>query len=290
MKRIKSTLQELFPQLKIENVSSLGSGNDSHAVLVNEKIVFKIPKHQKASNNLIREKQILDLIQGRVTLPIPCIEYNAVLPNGFTLIGYNKLDGITLTREVFDTLTLEEKDNIAKQIALFLKELHQIEIKDNDLFVDKKKKFESDYRTFLLNFSKYLNDRQLDNAKDFFEKTIADVTLYNYKTTLVHNDFGGSNVLFDEETKMISAVIDFGDAIITDRDNDFLCLLEDSDEEYGRDFGIKVLKYYGYSDEEIELAIRKTDINHTFWPYEELLLSEEYNDKKMFKNAIKNLK
>ncbi len=290
MQEIRQTLQTLFPQISITTLSHLGSGNDSNAILVNDEIVFKIPKHQKASDNLKKEILILDLIYDKVPLPTPRVEYSATLLNGWIVIGYHKLNGKNLTKEIFDTFSNEQKDVIAKQIASFLKELHQIEFKSDDFLLDKKKKFENDFLNFIAKFGKYSNQSQLIETKRFFSQIINDEYLFKYKPTLVHNDFSSGNILFDENTKMISAIIDFADAAITDRDNDFLCLLETSDEEYGRNFGINVLKYYGYTDEDIALAIRKTEINDAFWPYEEMLLSEEYNDKDMFNRGLNNFK
>lgn len=290
MYEIKNSLQSLFPQLKIEDISTLGFGNDSIAVLINKQIVFKIPKHKKASSNLMREKQILDLIKGKISIPIPNLQYYAVLPNGFNVIGYNKIEGMTLTSKEFGTFTYEQKDNLAKQIAKFLKELHQIKmLNSNDFYIDTKTQLETTYKTFIEEFNSYLSLQQIVTAKIFFENIINDKSLNMYKPVLTHNDFSASNILFNETTKALSGIIDFGDVAITDRDNDFLCLLENSDEEYGRDFGIQVLKYYGLCMEEIELAIKKTDIKNELWPYEEILLSAEYDDKSMLESGLKKL-
>lgn len=291
MYEINSSLQSLFPQLDIYDISPLGFGNDSIAVLMNNQIVFKIPKHKKASNNLAREKQILDLIKGKITLPIPNPLYYAVLPNGFNVIGYNKIEGKPLTSKEFATLTNQQKGNLARQIAKFLKELHQIKVPNShDFFTDNTIQLETNYKTFMEKFSKYLSLQQVETAKKFFKSIISDESLKTYKPVLIHNDFSASNILFDETTKTLSGIIDFGDVAIADRDNDFLCLLENSDEEYGREFGIKVLKYYGLCAEEIELAIKKTDIKKELWPYEEILLSDEYNDKSMLESGLKKLR
>ena len=52
-------------------------------------------------------------------------------------------------------------------------------------------------------------------------------------------------------------MIDFGDSWVTDFDHDFYYLLEELDEELGRGFDLKVMKYYGYED--ISKGIRKSN-------------------------------
>jgi aminoglycoside 2''-phosphotransferase len=287
---IKQMLITQFQDLIVDEIEYLNSGNDSEAYLINDAIVFKVPKHQRASDNLVREKKVLDLIQNRVSLQVPKVAYSSTLSNGFILLGYDKLEGKTLSKEEFNQLTEEQQSNVAKQIAIFLGELHQIKIMDDELIVDKQELLRIDYQEFIVSFSKHLTSEQLERTRHFLEQVINDKSLYNYKPTLVHNDFSANNILFDDETKTISAVLDFGDVAITDRDNDFLCLLEESDEEYGRDFGIKVLKYYGLSNEEIELAIRKTEINDALWPYEQMLLSQVYDNHNMLLSGLNNIK
>ena len=46
-------------------------------------------------------------------------------------------------------------------------------------------------------------------------------------------------------------------------------VIEDSDEEIGREFGLKVLNYYNHPNKEI--AILKADLNDEYYPIEEIL-------------------
>lgn len=65
-------------------------------------------------------------------------------------------------------------------------------------------------------------------------------------------------------------VIDFGDFVVGDSDNDFLCLLDNSNDDFGKEFGRKVLKYYGHKNP--ELAKRKADLNDLYWPCQQIIL------------------
>jgi len=249
-----------------------------------------MPKHQKASDNLRREKLVLDLIQDKVALKIPKIEYISNLDNDFLATGYRVIEGRSLAPKEFNELIYRQRDNIAKQIAGFLKELHSIEVNNAELIIDKMEELKEMYEKFISKYSDLFELSQVGKIKDFFERIINDKSLHKYKLTLVHNDFSASNLLFNCDTKEVCGVIDFGDVAISDRDNDFIFLLEDSEEEYGREFGKKVLEYYGQSSKEIDLAIRKAEINDELWPYEQILLSEEYGDKEMFVEGLEYLR
>jgi len=50
---------------------------------------------------------------------------------------------------------------------------------------------------------------------------------------------------------VVYGVIDFGDVIVGDPDNDFLCLLDCSMDDFGKDFGRKVLRHYGHRNPQL---------------------------------------
>ena len=67
----------------------------------------------------------------------------------------------------------------------------------------------------------------------------------------------------------VVGIIDFGDAAVTDRDKDFVYLLEDSREEIGREFGLKVLECYHHPN--VDIPILKADLNDEYYPVEQIL-------------------
>ena len=89
------------------------------------------------------------------------------------------------------------------------------------------------------------------------------------------------------DNNKVVGIIDFGDAAITDRDKDFVYLLEDSDEELGREFGLKVLDYY--SNPNKEAAVLKSDLNNEYYPIELILCGEAKNMKDMIDEGLKSL-
>lgn len=55
----------------------------------------------------------------------------------------------------------------------------------------------------------------------------------------LHNDFSAGNLIF--RSNRLYGVIDFGDSVIGDPDNDFLYLLDSSKDDFGKESGRKVL-------------------------------------------------
>ena len=71
---IKGIIESEFG-FKVKNIVVLGQGLDSIAYLVNEEYIFKMSKHEEARLNLKKEIEVLDYLQGKITLQIPNIEF-----------------------------------------------------------------------------------------------------------------------------------------------------------------------------------------------------------------------
>ncbi len=79
-----------------------------------------------------------------------------------------------------------------------------------------------------------LNEEEREKIDKVYKDLLNTYSFFDYHKCLIHNDFSANHILFDKNTERISGIIDFGDVAISDPDNDFMCLLEDSDEEYGK--------------------------------------------------------
>jgi aminoglycoside 2''-phosphotransferase len=55
-----------------------------------------------------------------------------------------------------------------------------------------------------------------DWVENHFEEYLNTPHLHTYHLSLQHGDFGGSNILYDQESQMISGIIDFGFAGLGD--------------------------------------------------------------------------
>ncbi len=288
LKAIKYILEHSIEGFKVDEIKIIGNGNDSYAYEVNNNVVFKFPRHKKASDNLVKEVQILRFLEGKLSISIPRVMYECS-PNdlfNYYFVGLSKIEGVSLSKEIYNGLSDTEKDELARQMAEFLKQLHE---QTYTLYEeDNMEKFEADY----LKLKELIYDRLDLNAKEkidtIYTKLFSNKDFLNQRECLVHNDFGCSNILFDKKSQRISGVIDFGDACVSDIDNDFYCLLEDSDEELGREFGLKVLHYYGYED--ISKIIRKSNFHEFYWMIEEILYGFEYGNLEWVKEGMESIR
>lgn len=251
--------------LIVQNMIVLGQGLDSTAYLVNNEYIFKQSKHDEARNNLKREIRVLNYLKGKITLQIPDIEYYS---QEYSICGYKEIKGNKLSPDIYNSFSDDEKDALAQDIALFLREMHAIPLPDIDgLELHVIDDYRSDYETLRETVYDKIPDKSKRYIDDLYKRILNDKRISQYDKALCHNDLSCNHILIQDNKAV--GIIDFGDAAVTDRDKDFVYLLEESSEEIGRDFGIKVLEYYQHPNK--ELPILKADLNEEYYPIEQIL-------------------
>ncbi|MBD5144439.1 MAG: phosphotransferase [Ruminococcus sp.] len=273
---IKEIIESEFG-LIVHHIIALGQGLDSIAYLVNNEYIFKQSKHDEARNNLKKEIQILNYLKGKVTLQIPDIEYYS---EEYSVCGYKEIKGDKLSPIIYKNMSDDEKDKLAHDIALFLREIHSISLPDIDgLECNVKEDYKSDYDTLRETIYDIIPDKSKEYIDDLYKRILNDERISQYVKALCHNDLSCNHIIIQNNKAV--GIIDFGDVAITDRDKDFVYLLEDSNEEIGREFGLKVLEYYNHPNTAV--PILKADLNDEYYPIEQILggqamkLDEMYN-------------
>lgn len=261
---IREMIEKKFG-LIVQNMIVLGQGLDSTAYLVNNEYIFKQSKHDEARNNLKREIRVLNYLKGKITLQIPDIEYYS---QEYSICGYKEIKGNKLSPDSYNSFSDDEKDTLAQDIALFLREMHAIPLPDIDgLELHVIDDYRSDYETLRETVYDKIPDKSKRYIDDLYKRILNDKRISQYDKALCHNDLSCNHILIQDNKAV--GIIDFGDAAVTDRDKDFVYLLEESSEEIGRDFGIKVLEYYQHPNK--ELPILKADLNEEYYPIEQIL-------------------
>ena len=74
---------------------------------------------------------------------------------------------------------------------------------------------------------------------------------------------------------------------VGDPDNDFLCLLDCSTDDFGKEFGRKVLKYYQHKAPEV--AERKAELNDVYWLIDQIIYGYERKDREMLIKGVSEL-
>ena len=90
------------------------------------------------------------------------------------------------------------------------------------------------------------------------------------------------------QNNRVIGIIDFGDVAITDRDKDFVYLLENSSEELGKEFGLKVLDCYNHPNKTV--SILKAKLNDEYYPIEQILGGQARKLDKMYEEGLNKIK
>lgn len=279
---IKEIIESEFG-LTVRHIIVWGQGLDSIAYLVNNEYIFKHSKHDEARNNLKREIQVLNYLKGKVTLKIPDIEYYS---EEYSVCGYKDIKGDNLTPDIYKNMSDDEKDKLAQDIALFLKEMHAVPLPDIDgLEWNVTEDYKSDYDTLRETVYDKIPDKSKEYLNNLYKRILNDERITKYVRALCHNDLGCKHMII--QNNKVVGIIDFGDAAVTDRDKDFVYLLEDSIEEIGREFGLKVLEYYDHTN--IDIPILKADLNDEYYPIEQILGGQAMKLDDMYNKGLNKI-
>ncbi len=261
---IKKIIENEFG-ITIFNIEVLGQGLDSIAYRVNDEYIFRQSKYDEVRIKLRKEVQVLNYLKGKVTLKIPEIEY---YNEKYGFCGYKEIKGEKLTPKIYQYMSDTEKEKLAQDIALFIREMHSLPLPNiNELELNVIDDYKSDYEAL----KDIIYDKIPDTSKKYIENLYArifdDERIAQYDKALCHNDLSCNHIIIQNNKAV--GIIDFGDAAITDKDKDFVYLLENSYQEIGREFGLKVLEYYNHLN--IDTAILKADLNDEYYPIEQIL-------------------
>ena len=279
---IKEIIKSEFG-LIVNDFFVLGQGLDSIAYLVNDEYIFKQSQHDGARGRLKKEIQVLNYLKEKITLQIPDIEYYS---EEYGVCGYKEIKGDKLTPVIYKNMSDDEKDRLAQDIALFLKEMHSIPFPDvDDLELNIIDDYKCDYDTLKELIYDKIPDKSKKYIDDLYERILNDNRISHYVTALCHNDLSCNHIIIQNNKAV--GIIDFGDVAITDRDKDFVYLLEDSYQEIGREFGIRVLEYYDHSNK--DTAILKADLNDEYYPIEQIIGGQAIKSDDMYNKGLNKI-
>lgn len=280
---IKEIIENEFGMI-VHDISILGQGLDSIAYRVNNEYIFKMSKHDEARENLKKEIKVLNYLKGKLSLQIPTIEFYS---EKYSVCGYKEIKGEKLTKEMYESMSIQEQDDLAYSIAQFLKELHSLPLPDiDDLELDVIEDYKGDYESLKEMIYSVIPKKSQEYLDSLFKRILSDERITKYKQVLCHNDLSCNHIII--QNNKVVGIIDFGDVAITDRDKDFIYLLENSSEELGRNFGLKVLDYYNHPNKDI--AILKSDLNNEYYPIEQILGGKAKELEEMYNKGLNKIK
>lgn len=282
------TYKLIDKQLNIKELSYLSSGDDSDTFLCNEQYVVKVPKRDEVKTAQKREFELYRFLEScNLSFQTPAVVYQS---DRFNVMTYIK--GEHITYDQYHRLSEKEKDALAYDEATFLKELHSIDIDGStglfsEVFENKKDKYLNDKELLIsiLEKEQLLTADILEHIELIYSNILNNKALFEYTPCLIHNDFSANNMIF--RNNRLFGVIDFGDFAVSDPDNDFLCLLDCSTDDFGKDFGRRVLKYYQHKNP--KMAERKAELNDAYWAIDQIIYGYERGDRGMLTKGVSEL-
>ena len=271
---IKNILEKKF-NIEINSLDLIGEGYDSKAYLVNGEYIFKVKYSANKKKGYEKEKSIYDFLnQNLVTnIKVPNIEYSYI-SDEISILGYKQIKGTFLTPEIYSTMSTEEQELLKKDIAYFLRQMHDLDYTDiNSYAIDNKQNVLEEYQLLKTTIYNSLTDIEKQYIENFMQR-LNSTTIFDGKKCLCHNDFSSNHLLLDENNRLCG-IIDFGDSGIIDEYCDFIYLLEDSEEEIGPNFGEDILRLYGNID--IEKAKEYQDVVEQYYTIETIVYGIKNN-------------
>jgi aminoglycoside 2''-phosphotransferase len=238
---LRRRAQAIMPGLAIEQFEISPEGLDNDVAIVNQQWVFRFPKTKQYARILEAELRILDLIRPRVDLDIPVPVYRSA-----NSVVYSLLGGQPLSRRIVLGLDASTQSELAEQLGTFLYKLHTTDISDlkgeipstpapvnHEKWLDIRQRVTENVYPLLLNY-------QIQWAHELFDSVLEKPDAFDYEPALIHGDLAPYHILFDDQSRRIMGVIDFGMAGIGDAALDIGSLIS----TYGESFVSKMRNSY----------------------------------------------
>ncbi|MFX1418706.1 MAG: phosphotransferase family protein [Promethearchaeota archaeon] len=227
------SLYPFFPDISENDIKFFYHGT-YNVFEVKNQFIFRIPDKHFRNIDGVRliqnEVKMLYHIQKYVSVSIPEPIYIS-LEEDCPLMGYEKIEGSPLSK-CFYKASKDQKIKIAKEIGIFLSELHS-----NELFQEALKnkivdnvfsceKYKKDWQKFFEEIQKtvfhVLNSAQRKWITNLFDKFLNNEKNFDFKYTIIHGDFDISNIIVNPKTFKITGIVDFEESRIYDPAVDFL--------------------------------------------------------------------
>jgi aminoglycoside 2''-phosphotransferase len=221
-------IKEYLPGLPIAGVQLNRDGLMNDIVILNEAIVVRFAKDDRATAALAHERAILDLVGQYVELPTPRVNQAHD-----SVIIYDLIPGEPLIRDELLRLDEASQDRLAEQLALFLRRLHGIPrdaLARHGIGASAATRSEQDWARMLSDLEGDLFPHLMAHQRAWIRRQFApvlegEVSLY-YEPVLIHGDLAAYHILHDPARGILTGVIDFGVAGLGDPAVDFACLIQ----------------------------------------------------------------
>jgi aminoglycoside phosphotransferase (APT) family kinase protein len=221
--RIRASLARHLPGYEVQSVAGMGEGLDNVAYEVNGELIVRESKEADPairSESTRREADLLAVVNELSPLPVPDPVFVDVDAG---VLAYVKLPGLPLIDH-----PVPEPALLAPALGAFLGGLHSAPLKEVENLVGRdpyplsawREDAERDYRQI----AERVPAVARRSVEDFLGRT---PPVEPNVTVFCHNDLGVEHVLVDIEANVVTGVIDWTDAAITDPARDLALIYRD---------------------------------------------------------------
>ncbi|WP_028559114.1 phosphotransferase family protein [Paenibacillus pinihumi] len=277
---------QTYPDLSIHGWQSNAIGQNNDVLIINESLVFRFPKYQSGIECLIEETKILSCLKSRVSMPIPELLYTSFeeLEAGKVFTGYSLIQGSPLWKKDMDQIKHEDAlQNLAVQLAGFLIQLHSVPKDELCTYVqledqNPREEMAALFEDIQSRLFPYMRQDARDETACSFEAFFRSETSSSIQTTLIHGDFGDSNIIWNPAARQIAGIIDFGGSGLGDPAYDFAGLLS----SYGEAFYNRCIHLYPNGQD----IAKRVEFYRSTFALQEALHGLEHQDRQAFENGI----
>lgn len=220
--KLLQIIKQDFPNLTWKSAKHITTGYDNDIIALDNTTIFRFPKNAYSKKLLKNEIALLKILADYISTSVPAYTFFA---KNYSYAAYPMIKGEELTVKKYNSLSAKQKNELTKQIALFLTELHAIPFSQiKKCRVRERATPEQELRKLHKEAKKYLYSNfssKERNAVEIFFSKLTDAFQQSYKKTLLHGDFSGDNMVIDQN-RQLAGVIDFTDRAIHDPAFDFV--------------------------------------------------------------------
>jgi hypothetical protein len=204
---LRGAITRSFPGLADAQFTPIVSW-DSVAVDVDDRLIFKFPRHAAAEKRLVAEASLLAVIRPAVTMPVPDL---TLYPGPPLFSRHIKLKGEHLLTRQYELLPVGARQRLAADMALFYAQLHRLDARSMEAAGAGPIKPWVQPEDILRRIWPLLPSR----LRDYAERSIAAWQQQPpdpYGTVYGFFDGHGWNMAFDHARNRLNGVYDFGDS------------------------------------------------------------------------------
>lgn len=238
-----------YPELTITTARLNRDGLVNDVVVVNEALVVRFPKDDRAHRALAQETRVLDLARRHVTVPLPDFERREA-----DFVAYQMLPGEPLVRHALLGQDAATQAGLVEPLATFLRQLHAIprpEVEQQAIGRSDAQRSRDDWLAFYGALERELFPILMPDARAWVRGHFAPVLdgrlSLEHEPALIHGDLAGYHLLHAPAQRRLTGVLDFGTAGLGDPAVDFASIIGE--------FGETVLRRMSLYDPAIVAAL-----------------------------------